>query len=89
MKYRYILFWRDGPSRSEELNELERETYGKLNERQFSRKPHNNQVTALSNKRNDPGKSMVVGNGGNIAHNHSRTQSSESMTSSTIASKLE
>lgn len=78
-------FYWDGPSRSEELNELERETYGKLNERQFSRKPHNSQVTALSDKRNDPGKSMVVGNGGNIAHNHSRTQSSESMTSSTIA----
>uniref|UniRef100_A0A915NH88 SH3 domain-containing protein n=1 Tax=Meloidogyne floridensis TaxID=298350 RepID=A0A915NH88_9BILA len=78
-------FYRDGPSRSEELNELERETYGRLNERPFSRKPHNSQVTALSDKRNDPGKSMVVGNGGNIAHNHSRTQSSESMTSSTIA----
>nr|CAD2192944.1 unnamed protein product [Meloidogyne enterolobii] len=78
-------FYWDGPSRSEELDVLERETYGRLNERQFSRKPHNSQVTALSDKRNDPGKSMIVGNGGNIAHNHSRTQSSESMTSSTIA----
>lgn len=85
-------FYRERPSRNEELDHLDNETHGRLNERHFPSKPQNNfredsehvrpfiSPVTLKNQATLSDKHTLP-----IAYNHVRAQSSESMTSSTIA----